>query len=164
MIGIGRHTDYASRIVLHLAALDADDLAPIPAIAARRLLPQPFVRRIVGRLVAAGIVETVRGARGGIRLARPAAEISLLDVLRAVEGGVVLNPCVDTPLACPLSPTCPVREEWTRITRGLEVDLAGVSFSTLAGRLADPIAGAGRPSRETPRARKRSVRRARSKA
>ena len=135
MIGIGRHTDYAARIVLHLATLEDGARASIAAIAEKRLLPQAFVRRIVGKLVAAGIVATVRGARGGLRLARPAAEISLLDVVRALEGGIVLNRCVDTPRACPLSSLCPVQREWARITRNLETDMARTTFATLADRL-----------------------------
>lgn len=160
MIGIGRHTDYAARVVLHLATLAPGALAPIAEISARRLLPQAFVRRIVGKLVAAGIVETVRGARGGLRLARPAAELSLLDLMNAMEGGVVLNPCVDAPRSCPLSSACPVQKAWTRITRSLEVELAAVRFSALAGALDEKPAEPGRPV-SGPRRARAPLRRAR---
>jgi Rrf2 family protein len=161
VIGIGRHTDYAARVILHLASLEPGALAPIAEIAARRLLPQPFARRIVGTLVAAGIVETVRGAKGGIRLARPAEEISLLDLLRAMEGGVVLNACVDTPRSCPLAAECPVQRAWTGITRNLEADLAAVRFSQFAGRLETPVAETGRSRGATPDGKPRLSRRGR---
>ncbi len=150
MIGIGRHTDYAARVILHLASLEPGALVPIATIADRRLLPQPFVRRIVRRLAAAGLVETVRGNGGGIRLARPAAEISLLDVVRALEGEVVLNRCVDVPEACPLSESCPVQREWTRVTRNLEADLEKIRFSELADKLEEHVSHHGYPPSDAP--------------
>lgn len=145
MIGIGRQTDYAARLVLHLAGLEPGAQVPIAEVAARRLLPEPFLRRIVRRLAAAGLVATARGAGGGIRLARSAAEISLLDVVRALEGDVVLNRCVDSPEACPLSDACPVQRQWTRVTRNLEADLAAVRFSDLATSLEQRVSAFGYP-------------------
>ena len=103
MIGIGRHTDYAARIVLHLASLDEGAQVTAAEISAKRLLPPAFVRRIIGKLADAGILRTTRGAGGGVTLARPARKITLLDVVKAMEGGLVLNACVDTPVACPLA-------------------------------------------------------------
>ncbi len=132
MLGISRQTDYAARIVLHLACLEQGARVPIAEIAERRLLPAPFVRRVIGRLVTAGIVRTVRGAGGGVTLARPPAEVSMLDILRAMEGGVVLNRCVDTPRACPLARSCPVQRAWTDVTRALEASLAALRFDRLA--------------------------------
>lgn len=143
MVGIARHTDYAARIVLHLACLEEGARVPIAEIAERRLLPAPFVRRVIGRLVAAGIVRTIRGAGGGVALARPAAAISLLDVLQAMEGGVVLNRCVDSPSACPLAASCPVNAAWGEVTRGLEASLAAVRFDRLATGTEGHIAAHG---------------------
>jgi Rrf2 family protein len=143
MLGIGRQTDYAARVVLHLAALGEGAQVQVAEIAAKRLLPPAFVRRVVARLAAAGILRTVRGARGGVQLARPAAEISLLDVVRAIEGRIVLNRCVDTPSACPLAAACPVQCAWTDATRALEERLETVRFSDLAAGLARG-AGEGR--------------------
>lgn len=143
MQGIGRQTDYAARIVLHLACLGEGAQVPVKKIAAQRLLPPAFVRRIVGRLAGAGILRTVRGAGGGVRLARPASEISLLDVLRAVEGGLVLNKCVDTPQFCPVTPSCPVHTAWTDATRQVESYLADVRFDRLARDVDASGAGCG---------------------
>ena len=134
MQGIGRQTDYASRIVLHLACLREGAQVPMKEIAAKRLLPPAFIRRIVARLASAGILSTSRGAGGGIRLARPASEISLLDVVRVFEGGIVLNRCVDDPQPCPLTESCPVQRAWTSATRQVESYLASVRFDRLAAR------------------------------
>ncbi len=146
MLGISRQTDYASRIVLHLACLEKGARVPIAEIAHRRLLPAPFVRRVIGRLVSAGIVATVRGAGGGVALARPAAEISLLDVVRAMEGGIVLNACVDAPHSCPLATKCPVQAAWTDATRALEANLAAVRFDSLSTPSELHIAAHGYPA------------------
>ena len=161
MIGIGRHTDYASRIVLHLALRGEGARATAADIAEQGLLPRAFVRRIVGRLAAAGILRTVRGARGGVALARPAAEISLLDIVNAMEGGLVLNPCAANPHACPLAVHCPVQKAWVGATSGLEAHLAAVRFDRLSrttvSRRAPP--GSGRGARRSSGKRSGAARR-----
>jgi len=132
MIGIGRQTDYAARIVLHLACLDAEAQVSVGEIAQQRLLPEPFVRRLVGRLVGAGILQSARGFKGGIRLARPASDISMLDLVVAMEGSVALNACVDHSDACPFAAACPVHSAWTDVTRSLQEQLATIRFDQLA--------------------------------
>jgi len=135
MIGIARQTDYAARIVLHLACLEPGARVPIAEIASKRLLPVPFVRRLVGKLVAAGLLASARGMHGGVRLACPASKISLLDVVQSLEGPIVLNRCVDNPNACPLTETCPVQRAWSDATRTLEDTLRSITFNRLASRL-----------------------------
>jgi len=131
MIRIARQTDYAARIVLHLASVDAGTSVSIPEIAQQRLLPVPFVRRLVGRLVKAGIVATARGQKGGIRLARPARDITLLDVVRAMEGPIALNHCLESAHTCPFSNKCPVQVAWAEATQALESALSSIRFDTL---------------------------------
>jgi len=126
-----KHTDYASRIVLHIAGLGVDAQVPISEIAKQRLMPAPFVRRVVARLAAAGILRTSRGSKGGVALARPASEISLMEVVRVMEGGIVMNRCVTEPDDCPFSDDCPVRRTWFDITSNLEESLACTTFESL---------------------------------
>ncbi len=143
MLGIGRHTDYAARIVLHLSCLPEGTQVTADEISRKRLLPPSFIRRIVGRLATAGILRTTRGAGGGVALARKPGEISLLDVVAAMEGGVTLNACVDTPRSCPLAEACPVQRAWTGVTRSLEAELDAVRFDALADPLEHRLAHAG---------------------
>jgi Rrf2 family transcriptional regulator, iron-sulfur cluster assembly transcription factor len=143
MIGIGRHTDYAARIILHLSALPEGTQVTAGDIAGERLLPRPFMRRIVVQLAAAGILRTIRGAGGGIALARPASKISLLDVMRAMEGDLVLNACVGQPAGCPLSAACTVQRAWTKVTRQLEKTLSDIRFDRLANGIEREIAKGG---------------------
>ena len=136
MLGISRQTDYATRLVLHLACLEPGTQVAIAEIAKVRLLPVPFVRRLVGLLVKEGLVSSSRGSGGGVRLARPAQEISLLDVVQAIEGPVALNHCVGSPQDCGLSEHCPGHSAWTGATQLLTQHLASVRFDVLA-RCAD---------------------------
>jgi len=138
MISIARQTDYATRIVLHLASLPGE-FVPISELSQAKLLPIPFVRRIVGKLVAAGILRTVRGKRGGVGLGRSAAEISLQDVVVAMEGGIRLNMCVGDEEACGFAPGCSVHKAWTAASNLLDNHLRTILFSELAqGRSTSP--------------------------
>ncbi len=132
MISIARHTDYAARLVLHLAALGEDAQVKISEVAEERRLPVAFVRRLTGRLIRANILAATRGAGGGIRLARPASEISLLDVVEAMEGGVALNLCVHGGGGCPLSGQCPIQCVWNTVNRQLRESLAAARFDQMA--------------------------------
>jgi Rrf2 family protein len=132
MISIRRETDYAARIVLHLAIMGNDARITAEEVAQHRLMPKAFARRIIGRLGAAGILRTIRGAGGGVTLSRPAAQISLLDVVSAMEGSPALNPCVEDTLACPLTSECPVRTSWTKVTERFIEDLRSIHFDYLA--------------------------------
>ena len=136
MLGISRQTDYAARVVLHLACLAPGAKVPIADIAKHRMLPLDFVRRIVGDLVKAGILATSRGSGGGVSLARPAEEISLGEVVHAMEGGIALNHCVSDRRVCPLAAGCPVQSVWVDATQVLDDYLTTVRFSALAQRSA----------------------------
>ncbi|BDU71254.1 RrF2 family transcriptional regulator [Mesoterricola silvestris] len=132
MLGISRQTDYAVRVVLHLACLEKGAQVSIAEISESRSLPMPFVRRLIKPLVTRGILVSARGSSGGIRLARSAGDISLLDVVQAMEGGMALNHCADADKGCPLSGDCPVQSVWVGATNVLERHLAQVHFDTLA--------------------------------
>ena len=132
MISIRRDTDYAARIILHLSMMGEGAQITAEEVSRKRLLPRAFVRRIIRRLGSAGILRTIRGAGGGIALSRPASQISLLDVIQAMEGALALNPCVDNPLACPLTEGCPVRASWTAVTDQTAASLGAIRFDYLA--------------------------------
>ncbi|HET6969306.1 MAG TPA: Rrf2 family transcriptional regulator [Ornithinibacter sp.] len=85
---ISARTDYAVRAMLALAQAQAEDAGPlsVETLAQRQDLPRKFLEAIVADLRAAGVVVSTRGARGGYTLARPASEVSLGDVFRAVDG------------------------------------------------------------------------------
>jgi Rrf2 family protein len=129
---ISRRTDYGVRVILDLASLQDGERASTQEIAERQSIPAPFLAKIVSQLSTSGLVETYRGAGGGVMLARPPAEINLLDVIEALDGPVRLNRCVIEPDACPREDKCPVHDVWVEAQRDLTRTLTSVTFDNLA--------------------------------
>jgi Rrf2 family protein len=107
------------------------DRAPTSKIAASEKIPPSFLAKIVSQLSVAGVVQTSRGARGGVSLARDPQEISLLEVIEAIDGPIALNECVIDPQACPFGSDCPVHEVWCQAQEELVKKLANTKFSEL---------------------------------
>ena len=96
-------------------------------------LPAPTVQKLVSLLSRAGLLRSVRGAGGGLKLARPAAAISLADIVEAVEGPITLTPCVEHGRHdCALEASCNVRPHWGVVNETLRGALAGVPLTRLA--------------------------------
>jgi FeS assembly SUF system regulator len=96
-------------------------------------LPAPTVQKLVSRLSTAGLLHATRGVGGGIRLARPAAAISLADIVEAVEGPIAVTACLeDARQECTLEEACHVRGHWPVVNQALRGALAGVPLTQLA--------------------------------
>jgi Rrf2 family transcriptional regulator, iron-responsive regulator len=101
-----RQTNYAFRILMYCAANDGQ-LSRIPEIAAAYTVSELFLFKILQPLVEAGLVTTVRGRNGGVKLGRPAADISLFDVVRVTEENFAMAECFENDAAeCPLVDSC----------------------------------------------------------
>ncbi len=133
-----READYALRTMLEVATRPVGEIATTAQVSRHRLVPLPFVRKIVPRLAAAGLLRTRRGNCGGLMLARPPDEISLLAVIDATSGDpLTVNRCVLQPESCPLQPICPVHEV-CRMVRDEMVRLFGsVRLSDMVARGAE---------------------------
>ena len=129
---ISRRTDYGVRVILDLANLQDGERASTQEIAERQSIPAPFLAKIVSQLSTSGLLETYRGARGGVVLARPPSEINLLDVIEALDGPIRLNRCVIEPDNCPHEGKCPVHDIWIEAQRDLTRVLTSVTFDSLA--------------------------------
>ena len=93
-------------------------------------LPVPTVQKLVSKLSAAGLLKSVRGLGGGLKLARPAAAISLADIVEAVEGPIAMAPCsVHGRHDCTLEADCTVRPHWPVVDAALRGALAGVPLT-----------------------------------
>lgn len=123
-----RRVDYALRLLVDLAVQPPGGRVTIGQVAERQKVPAAFLRRIVPELVAAGFVVTQRGERGGVTMAQPAGEVTVLQVLEALEGPVRFNA---PPIwASDLPSHAALRELW----RSAEQDLrAHLSTTTIAG-------------------------------
>ncbi|MGH2625597.1 MAG: RrF2 family transcriptional regulator [Anaerolineales bacterium] len=130
---ITRQADYAVRGVLHLARLGPSAQASTAHIAQSEGIPVHFLAKIVSQLTQADILRTTRGARGGVSLARPPEDLSLLEVVEAIDGLMELNVCVLHPERCPQGSTCVVRPFWQEAQAVLAETLSRVRFSRLVG-------------------------------
>lgn len=96
-------------------------------------LPAPTVAKLVSRLTAAGLLRGTRGRAGGLKLARPAAAITLADIVEAVEGPIALSACCEEGRHdCTLEAACSVRPHWPEVNAVLRGALAGVPLTQLA--------------------------------
>ena len=112
---ITRQADYAVRAVHYLAHMGPDHRAATSQIAEEQKIPPSFLAKIVSQLSVAGLLQTSRGARGGVSLARTPEEISLLEVVEAIDGPILLNDCVGNHGACVFGDTCPIQPIWCSI-------------------------------------------------
>lgn len=102
-------------------------------LAAETGLPVPTVQKVVSKLSAAGLLRSVRGAKGGLQLARPAAAITLADIVEAIEGPVALTACVEQGKHdCAYEQSCTVKPHWSPVNTAVRGALAGITLTQLA--------------------------------
>ena len=111
-MNITRTADYAVRAVIHVAAKSNGRRVPAARIAKSQSIPPIYVSKVLQALCRAGILHSTPGRTGGASLAKPAEQISLLEVIEAVDGAMSLNRCVESPESCPRSGFCVVHDFW----------------------------------------------------
>ena len=129
---ITKQADYAVRAVAYLAGLQPGILASTGQISEKQHIPPTFLAKIVSQLSVSGLLRTSRGARGGVTLAKPADEISLLEVVEAIDGPIALNECTSDLSNCPMGEDCNIREVWCAARADLVKRLAQTKFGGLA--------------------------------
>jgi len=127
---ITRQADYAVRAVLYLAKIGPKTRAATSQIAQEQKIPPSFLAKIVSQLSVAGLLQTSRGARGGVSLARSPEQISLLDVIEAIDGPILLNECVANQGDCTFDDGCPMRPIWIETQNELVSRLKMSTFDT----------------------------------
>src|ERR1043165_6729260 len=128
---ITRQADYAVRAVLHLARVDGNERTATSAVAKEQNIPPSFLAKIISQLSIAGLLHTSRGARGGVTLARDPKDITLLEVVEAIDGPIQLNECVGSEGACTFDGDCPIRSVWSEAQEDLVSRLKQTDFAQL---------------------------------
>ena len=127
---ITRQADYALRAVVYLSRLGSDQRAATSQIAQEQRIPPSFLAKIVSQLSVAGLLQTSRGARGGVSLAKPPAEITILEVVEAIDGPILLNECVSESSNCTFEDGCPMQYIWSDAQLELVNRLKNTSFAS----------------------------------
>jgi Rrf2 family protein len=137
--------DYAVQAMIHLACLPEDGAALSAEIARAQGIPPSFMAKILRSLVRAGLLKSTRGSHGGFALARSACEVSLLDVVEAIEGPLSLVDCLESPCGCQLADECPAQPVWLNVqSRMAEI----LRAATLEQLVSAPRRGRGVRSQE----------------
>lgn len=129
--------DYAIVMLSAAARLGGDGHVSATALAEETGVPLPTAQKLMGRLAAAGLLESSRGTGGGFRLARAPGSISVADIIEAVEGPIAMTSCVeDGRHDCGLEDACRVRPHWGAVNMAVKGALGEVTLASLAGEVA----------------------------
>lgn len=128
---ITRQADYALRAMIYLAKMPPNTRAATSQIAEEQRIPPSFLAKIISQLSIAGIIHTSRGARGGVSLAHAPEDVTVLQVVEAIDGPIYLNDCMGDPESCPFGPECPIRPLWCNTQSELVEKLRKANFAQL---------------------------------
>lgn len=142
MLRVSRLADYASAVMACLARHPGEVLPAIQVGEETRLEP-PTVSKLLKQLTRAGLVESFRGANGGYRLARPAQDISLAEIVEALDGPIGLTECSIGNAGCERRPYCDVARDWQGVGAAIDSALRAVSLADMLRRQPAAAHGAG---------------------
>ncbi len=127
-----READYGIRSVLYLSRQPFKKVSFVNEISEEYKIPRSFLAKILQKLVKAKIVRSYRGVKGGFSLARQSREITVLDVLEAIEGKMALNICVSDKRKCTFSKHCPSHVLWMQVQARVVDTLKKANFDDLS--------------------------------
>src|SRR5580704_2829260 len=139
MLKLTKKADYGLIALRHLACQAQKGSIKVTGsakeIAERYRIPLPLLSKVLQALVRTGLLVSEQGAMGGYRLARDPHEISALEVIRGIDGPIILTQCFtehDEPVECDQSHMCPVREPLRKVHEGILRLLSGITIADLA--------------------------------
>lgn len=148
MLRVSKLTDYATVLMAALAD-GRDDVASASDLADHARIELPTVSKLLKQLAGAGLVESRRGVHGGYRLARPAREISVLDIVTAIEGPIGMTECSAPEGTCHHETRCLIQHNWRRISDAIGDALRGVTLDELRRPAPTKARGKALPVRVT---------------
>jgi Rrf2 family transcriptional regulator, iron-sulfur cluster assembly transcription factor len=132
---LSRSCEYGIRAALYLAGRPAGQLVPIRTVSEALGMPYPFLAKVAQALIGAGVLTSERGPHGGVGLARPGTEITLKEIVVAIDGPEVFTECVLGLPGCGNRQPCPLHAQWA-VARGRVHDMfAGATLAATAERI-----------------------------
>lgn len=127
-------TDYGIVLLTHVARTTSRDVHTARSLAQEARLPLPTVGRLLKVLTGAGLLTSQRGVHGGYSLARPARDITVAQIICALEGPISLTECaeVHVPSGCRHEVHCPTRTNWQKINTAVHHALDGITLADMA--------------------------------
>ena len=133
MLRISKLTDYAILLMVELTR--EREMLSAHALADRIHVEVPTAGKVLKLLASAGLVESFRGANGGYRVSRPARDISVAEVIAAIEGPIAMTECSVEPGLCTVEDSCNLRSNWQRISVAVTRALEEVSLAEMSAPL-----------------------------
>jgi Rrf2 family protein len=129
-------SEYAIRAVLDIAIRSAEGPVQVKEIAGRQFIPERFLEQVLSGLKRAGLVKSLRGAQGGYLLGRSADQMTLADLIQAVEGPITLMECTSEEVSsrCRQSTSCVVKDVWSDVQSALVDALNSVTVEDMCRR------------------------------
>lgn len=137
MLRLSKKADYALLSMRHLAAHADRGAMSARELAEEYAIPAELLAKVLQKLVRAGLLASHQGIRGGYGLARPAAQISVADVLEAIDGPLTVTACSEDDHSCDQYARCNIRDPLWRIKDRIVATLAATAVSELAADMAD---------------------------
>ena len=125
---------YGTRALMELALQGDAGPVSLETLARNQDMPLRYLSKIAQDLKRAGLVRSVRGARGGYVMTRDPADIEIMDIVRAMDGSVALVDCVDDPAACERGEGCVTRELWGRVNEAMQDVLKSATLKDLVDK------------------------------
>jgi len=125
---------YGTRALLDLALHRGEGPVPLKDIAQRQDISLQYLEHLITPLIAAGIVRSTRGARGGVWLVKPPQEIKLSEVIQLLEGQIAPVECINNPESCPRSDLCATRDVWSELKKAMDGVLESTTLQDLVER------------------------------
>jgi Rrf2 family protein len=129
---------YGLRLLIDLAERSSEGPVDLRSIALRQGIPETYLAKLAGPLLSAGLLRSVRGARGGYVLAQKPEDIDIYAVVEALEGQPSLVECSASPETCPRSATCGARGLWTGLEKAIRDYLSGKNLASVAAVSSQP--------------------------
>lgn len=133
MFRLGRLTDYAVTLLSHMGSGEIGVVWAAPDLAEISGLPMPTASKILKRLAKGQLITAQRGASGGYRLARPASEITIAQIIESMDGPIAITDCSDGSLrdGCKIQSLCPMSNGWNKVNVAMRKALSSVSLSEM---------------------------------
>ena len=142
-------TDYAMRMLVYLAMNGQAGPVSAAVLVKTQQISVDFAYKILQKLGRARIVKSLRGSKGGFRLAKEPQQITLLDVMESVQGPLVIRPCLLNDAACPMYSSCPVSAQLRKLQGSLRESMQNITLARLTRAKQGKVKrGAGDSSRE----------------
>ena len=131
-----RASDYAVRVLIHLATLPEETRVLLPDLALATDAPESFLSKVLQSLAHAGLLSSRRGKLGGFAILPRGREATILQIIEAIDGPVCLNVCLNGGRDCDRKSTCPAHPVWARAQRAMFDVLVSATVSSLAAKAA----------------------------